>query len=474
MASRLVALRSRLRRPSNWFEPFMVLVILGGLVRAGLFFYDNGYLPQPFFYDPHDTWMDWFNTAFWAYEPGAYDSWATIYPPLSFVFLRIFSVSHCYAHGADAYAVRNCDWVGLLTLHSLWVLNIVLLWKTFRKVDKSTAFWRTIALGFGLPTMNGLERGNVVIVCMTFVILGFGPLLKSARWRWICVGIAVNFKVYLLTGIFSQLLRRKWLWFEGAFVAVFAIYAMTYMMFGQGTPLELANNIMDAGSIYNNFALTDLWISESYNGFIAALGSNYLMISGSIGTRNTDLLINILPILQSSGKVAIVLAAIAAWYRPESIPMSRLTFLGFGFVMVMSETGGYSEAFLIFFIMQEKWTGLWRKVALVCSYILLIPMDIPIDELPRSATESYLAGHAVFVTYYIALGHFVRPFFVIMSVVAISMLTISDVWVDVRTQGWAGRWRYRRDAFPLPGMVPPWRRPNVVLPAASAGPAEAP
>lgn len=79
-----------------WTEMLFALAILGLLVRVAYLFDQNGYLPQPFFYEPSDTFMDWFNTAYWARDPGAYDSWRTIYPPLTFVVLRSLGSDRCY------------------------------------------------------------------------------------------------------------------------------------------------------------------------------------------------------------------------------------------------------------------------------------------------------------------------------------------------------------------------------------------
>lgn len=433
----------------------MVVVIFGGLFYAVWFYSENGYLPQPFFYDPHDTWMDWFNTSYWAHENGAYDFWGTLYPPLSFVFLKIFSFSACYANGADPYAVRRCDWLGIVTIHAFFVLNIFLLWKTFRKIDRSTALWRTLALGFGLPSATGLERANLVIVAFTFLILGFGPLLKSARWRWLSVAMAINFKIYLIAALFPQLIRRRWLWFEGAFLLTVAVYIVTFCIFGDGLPDKVVRNIQYLLAGYDGLALTDLWISASYNGFVAALESQYLLIAGHIGTRNVQVLSVVIPLLQLTEKIFLALAAVFAWFRPEAAPMHRLTFLGMAFAMAMSETQGYTAAYLIFLVMFERWEGFWKRLALIASYILLLPLDIPLLELPKGAFESYLAGHAVFVSNYVSAGHFLRPFFVIVIGVSMSMVTILDVWADIRLQGWSRRWRYRRDAPLLPGVLRP-------------------
>lgn len=75
-------------RDERKVEAILSAVILGVLVYCATFAYVYNYLPQPFFYEPADTFADWFNTSYWARNLGTYDTWATLYPPLSFVFLR--------------------------------------------------------------------------------------------------------------------------------------------------------------------------------------------------------------------------------------------------------------------------------------------------------------------------------------------------------------------------------------------------
>lgn len=448
-------MRKIFRKPSNVFEPLMVAVILIGLVRAVLFFIDRSYLPQPFFYDTQDTWMDWFNTAYWAYNPGAYDGWGTIYPPLSFVFLKLFSLSSCYRYGSDPYAVRGCDWLGLATLHFFYFLNFVLLWKSFRKTDKKTALWRTLALGLGLPLVSGLERGNLIIVTMTFFILGFGPLLKSARLRWLAVGIAVNFKVYLITGVFARLLRRQWLWFEGAIIATIAVYLLSYLALGEGTPAEVYANITKMGDGGAGMQLTDVWNSITYNGFIGLLESQYLLLAGHLGSRNVDILSVAMPIIVRTTQAAAAFAAIAAWLRPEKIPIYRLTFHALSFAMATSETALYSASTLIFLLMLERREGVLKNISFVSAYILLVPMDIHLVEIPEVAMDSYIAGHTTFVSNAVAVGHFLRPLLASIMTTSLAILTVYQVWGDIRLQGWQQRWRFRHDAPLLPGILRP-------------------
>lgn len=432
----------------------MMLVIVIAIVRDAIYFYNNEYFPQPFFYEPYDIWMDWFNVTYWAYEPGAYDSWGTVYPPFSFVFLRIFSWAPCY-QDTSSYLARECDKVGLFTLFAFFFLNVTLLWRTFRKWHRPTALWRTIALGFGLPELSGLERGNLVVVAFTCIILGFGPLLKSARWRWLMVGMAINLKVYVVAAIFPQLLRRKWLWFEGAIASCIVVYAMSFMAFGDGTPAQLYRNIFTNTSGYQAMSFNDLWSASTYNPLMSMFRGQYQFVANIIGSKNVDLVLIIIPAIQGLAVLSIVAAAIAGWLRPEIVSIYRLTFYGLALAMLLAESGGYTGSFLVFFVFLERWTGVARPVAIVCAYILLIPADIILDKVPDLVQESYLTGHYAFFSYYVTVSPLVRPLFILIMTIAMSWTTLFAVGQDIRMQGWRGRWRYRLDVPLLPGILPP-------------------
>ena len=108
-----------------------------------------------------------------------------------------------------------------------------------------------------------LERGNVLLFTFTCLILAYGPLVKSARLRWVFAGLAVNFKVYLIGTIFAQLLKRRWRWFEGAMLSTVIVYLVTYAMFGEGTPGELYKNITAYAGGFRAASLLDLWYPSS-------------------------------------------------------------------------------------------------------------------------------------------------------------------------------------------------------------------
>lgn len=429
--------------------------VLGGLLYAYIYFRINAHLPQPFFYEPYDTWMDWFNTAYYAHNKGAYDAWGSVYPPLSFAFLRIFGKSSCYVE-RNGYSARECDWVGLTTLNVILFVNVLLLYLSFRKIDRSTALFRALALGFGLPSMFGYERGNLVVLCFTCLILGFGPLLKSARLRWLFAGAAVNLKIYMVAAILPQLLRRRWRWFEGAMIGVVVVYLASYAYFQEGTPREIYDNIVYFSSLYQAATFLELWYATTYAPLVSLLDGRYQLMAGLIGSRSVDLLLIGLPALLRSAQATVLLAAAAAWARPEVVPMHRLTLLGIAMVLISAEPGGYTQGFLIFFVFMERWRSPGRCWAIICGYLLCLPYDIILDRVPPIVQESYLAGYATFFQYNVTVFPFVRPMLVLSMVVALALVTLRDVWDDVQHQDYKTRRRLRSDApIKTPQPTPP-------------------
>lgn len=426
-------------------EYFFALTVIGALCWAMFFLATEGFLPQPFFYEPSDTYMDWFNTAYWAYDGGAYDYWKTIYPPLSFVFLKIFTNSMCYPE-TFYLASRDCDWSGIIVLHVIYLINIILIAVTFTKIDKKTALPRAIALAMGLPMLYALERGNLLLVTFTFLLLGYAPLLRHARLRWIAVGLAINFKVYLIASLFPQLLRRRWTWFEGGLMTTLLLYLVTFFIFGQGSPVDIIRNVQTVAGTFEAGSFLDGWYSSSYTPFMALLEGPYVPVNAILGSRLVDFLIILISTIKYSVLFVILAGVCAAWLRPEVVPMYRLTGIGIALALIMAESGGYTQMLVFLFVFMERWKGFAIGWAIVVSYILSIPGDIVVDSFLPSARESYLGGGIVFFEFKLILGSFIRPLLFMSIPFALSCLTIRQVWADIQQQGWQGRWRFRGDA----------------------------
>ena len=187
-----------------WLEGFLALLVLVGIGYAAWYLVVRGYLPQPFFFDLDDSLIDGYSTAYYANNPGAYDVWKTVYPPLSFVLLKLVTLHRCYV--ADDYKLaRGCDWLLRAVLFGFFWLNVVLIHKAYRKRHGTPMWARTIAVGIGMPSLYALDRGNLVIPCFTCFILAYGDLIRSPRLRALAAAATINLKPYLLVMLLPTL-----------------------------------------------------------------------------------------------------------------------------------------------------------------------------------------------------------------------------------------------------------------------------
>ncbi|GAA0325851.1 hypothetical protein GCM10009087_40240 [Sphingomonas oligophenolica] len=434
----------------------MALAIVIALVYDFWYFFTYKYFPQPFFYDIGDTWMDWFNPAYWSHVPGAYDSYRTIYPPLTYVILKAITWGPCYP-GAQGGWARECDAMGIISLHLVYVLCIVLTARTLLRVDRRTALPRSLAISLGLPMLWALDRGNVILITYIFMLLAYGPLLQSARLRWLFAGLAVNMKVYLIGTVAAQLLHRRWRWAEGALVASVLVYLVTYALFGSGNPVEIYHNITDYadGLVINN--PLDIWMASTLLPLQQLTHSDVFPTLLVLGSRLTTLIDTLVPLIMHSAQAIIMIGAFACFLRPEVVPRSRMLVLSVGLAVISTEVSGYTEIIVLLFTFMEPARGFLRRYALVAAYLVCIPFDINIDSLPPLAKESFFFGTGVIVEYVVQLGPFIRPLATLSIPVSLALLTIIDVWRDIRLQGWAGRWRFRHDVPLLPSVLPPLR-----------------
>lgn len=441
-------------------EWLFTAVIFIAIVWTVVYLFQNNHLPFTFFYEPEDLFADWFNTAYWAYDFGTYDSWQTLYPPLSFVFLRFLTNGACYpprgvaADLSFGLSARECDWMSFVALGGLFVLNIALVYLTLRKWDRQTAVPRTVCVALGWPMLNGLERGNLILVAFTVFLLGFGPLLRSARLKWLCVGLAVNFKVYLIGAVVAPLLRRRWRWVEGAILATILVYLLSYALLERGTLSEIATNLQSWASLPSTTPL-DMWSATTYEALYKLLSSEVFPVSAVIGSRNADLLSIVIPMLLHGTQLALVLGAIATWLRPEVVPSYRAVNFAVMIALISSEAGGYTSAMFMMLIMLERWRGIGRPLAIIICYILALPVDIAVDQVAPVVRDTYFRHSTTIITAYVKLGPFIRPLLIQIVAVSLTCITIRDVWADIRQQGWSGRWRFRRDAPLLPWIERP-------------------
>lgn len=413
--------QARLRRLPEFL---LMLAVVASFGWTALRFAETGYLPQPFVFDTNDTFMDWFNTAYWANNRGAYSVWRSIYPPLSFVFLDLFSLPGCYLQ--SPFHARDCDWLGRATIIAFYLIDVLLVWLSFRRADRETALPRTIAFALGLPLLFTLERGNLILVCFAFFVLAHGPIASSPRWRWIGMAATINFKPYLLVPSIALAIRRDWRSLEMAALATVALYLVTLAIVGAGTPMELAANtanwvVFQSGQVWN-----EIHYSTSYAPLLLVRGSQIPVLQ-FVPSETVETIEQLVPIVIRASQCAALIALAAAWLQPRALTHHRIAAILLGAYLVTQSPGGYTQTFLLFLVLLERWRGAGPIAAIVCAYLLCLAADWPLSTVLDLSINSWLGGRPVSPSFGLAIGHFVRPGLIVLILWALVLDSLVQI-----------------------------------------------
>jgi hypothetical protein len=398
-------------------EYLLMLAVVASVASAAWWFARTGYLPQPFVFDTNDTFMDWFNTAFWANRPGAYDVWRSIYPPLSFVFLDLTTLPGCYL--SSPFHARDCDWLAQATIATFYLLDVALVALAFRRTDLATALPRTIAFALGLPLLFTLERGNLILVAFAAFVVAYGPVTRSPAWRAIAIAATINFKPYLLLPSLAHILRREWRSLELAGIATVLPYCGTLAWVGAGTPAELASNTANwvtfvAGQVWN-----EVNYSTSYAPFLLMRESQLPLLT-FVSSRLVEGIEAAVPVAIRTTQLLALAALAAAWLQPRALTQARIAAILLGAYLVTQSPGGYTQVFLLFLVLLEPWRG-GAIVAITAAYLLCLVGDWPLATVLELNTVSWLSSRPVNPSFGLTVGHFARPALVLAIVWSLSL-----------------------------------------------------
>ncbi len=403
-----------------------VLLALAAVASLAWQFSARGYLPQPIYFRPDDSLMDLYTTAFWANTTQAYVRWHTVYPPLSFAFLKLFSVHQCYVHG-DVQG-RVCDWVPMAALGAFYVLNVVLVFGSLRLIDRRTALPRTFVLSAGLPMLYALERGNLLIPAFTGIVLGLGGLLPRAPARWAAMAWAINFKPYILIAGLSRIAKWDWRWFVGVIGFGLAIYVATYLVYGSGTITQIVRHESHYGAETSTRYFDDLYYATSYWPLIRLLraappGLHLLDAPWSLVVALG--LEAAIRITQAAGLLCLLLSA--PW--PERVDVRRFCALSVAISLTAFTTGsaGYTQIFLFFLLLLEPRRGGLYTLLIGCVYLLSIPADMTILPVVHRPVFSFFGQRWVIADFGVSIGQLVRPAVLLVIQVTLTFISVRDL-----------------------------------------------
>lgn len=403
-----------------------VVALLGCLIFAYLYFLEARYLPLPFFPDPNDVYADGYSTAWWAWNGKMYEEWRTVYPPLSFALLWAITDQTCYF--SSVMNARDCDWIFWWWMVGFYVLNGVLAYFAFRKLEKKTAAPRAIAFFLGLPTLYGFEHLNLLIITWTGFIIGFSPLVRSARLRWLGVAVAVNLKPYLLGLLLAELVRKRWRWVEGGLIVTVVLYVVSMILVGSGSPMEIWTNITTFSADPERSSSFQFVIyATSYTSMIQFLHTMALPLTSLLGSWVVEFWTMGFTAMIRAAQAATILAFVLIWYRPEAVSRYRVPSMALLLLMISTEPGGYTMAGSVFLVFLERFRGWPLSIAIVLTYVQCLAVDIPLFPIGTRIVNGYLAGHDVLYYASVSVGPLVRPGLLILTQLMLVAATIGDV-----------------------------------------------
>lgn len=406
-------------------EWVLMLAVVASVVQTAASFASTGYLTQPFVFDTNDTFMDWFNTAFWANRPGAFEVWRTIYPPLSFAFLDLFSLPGCYVQ--SPFHARDCDWLARTVIYGFYVLTVVMVSIAFWRNERRTAVPRSIAFALGLPLLFTLERGNLILVALPFFIIAYGQITTSERLKALSIAATINFKPYLILPALALAVHRKWRPLELAGIATVLLYLLTLALVGSGSPQQIMANtanwvVFQGGQVWN-----EINYSTSYAPFTLVRNSS-LPLLNFVPSRLIEGIEFAVPIIIRTSQLLALVTLAFAWLQPQALSPARIATIMFGTYLITQSPGGYTQSFLLFLVFLERRDSIGITIAVICSYLLMLVYDIRIASVAELSNNSWLGGTSVRAAFGLTVGHFIRPGLIVILIWALALDSLLRIY----------------------------------------------
>lgn len=305
----------------------------------------NGYLPSPFFYESADTFMDFYNPNYWANNDGRYYYWGSIYPPINFIIGRVLNSGCDWA--TSSYTLRECGGQPYILLCSL-MLGCLFLYKIVS--ERNGNFFGiliTVIVALSFPALYAYERGNFILFAFAFLSIYVSStdlIIKS-----ICMGIAINFKPYLIVCLIPMLVFKKYNLLIYTLGSTSFVYTLTYLWLGDGSILDIIQNILNFNSNIYYSAFEKLWYTTSINSYIKVLGTHKFLLN-TFTANGLDLIIYLLNSVRLLALLMLLFCTKVAIFdkrnTEESFNIYSLL-LFITFIFCTESPGGYS-AILVF------------------------------------------------------------------------------------------------------------------------------
>lgn len=392
------------------------LALIAGIAflnLAGLFHYayhllNLGYLPSPFIYDKSDTFMDLFNTMYWAYDDGRYTEWRSVYPPVAFLILRLANVILAGGWASDPFIMRaNSPMVAVGFVVASLALPVAMLaldsWKGLRKGEKLLLY---VTLVSSSPMLFALERGNLIALCPVLLAI---VLYKTGIARSSSIALLINIKPYFAVLLAYYLIRKDWRGFASCTMFSGLLFGVSGLLLDDRFLLFFAN-LFAFSQEEGLFALREVVaMPSSISAFSYALRSPDGLAYASQYLDQSGLLL-IASAIEGAKWLAVLAAATILVFRSPAMRDAEIFCL---LVVALTNlgvwVGGYS---LVLYIALIPCLAGMRHYRIYLT--LLACIAAPLDWIPLATTApgwlySFLSDSYVSVEWTLGLGSLARP-----------------------------------------------------------------
>ncbi|WP_413194787.1 glycosyltransferase 87 family protein [Pararobbsia alpina] len=393
----------------------MTLLVVSQIIMLayGIFlFLRSGRFPVPVFYDPYDTFMDFFNTNYWAVHAGRYDVWHSIYPIFTFVLGAAMTPARCVSQ-LSSVGIRTCasdsiGWIVAAYLAGAWVCALVVT----RKLDETwpRRWWRVPVLTFvfalAAPALFAVERGNYIVI--VFLCLGLSEL-SGRDWKGaLLLALAINLKQYLVVLWLAPFLKRRFDYLALSVMMALAINWISSIALPDVHYSMLFENMAGFSTGASTSYFEKMWYATSFSAWVKAIDNSpwvgrlspLLFSLGSLGVYSLRWI--------SLALVGVSLLLLAR--DRDQISWEEISFVSLVSLMMLTDSiGGY--ALILAFPVAAVLVGRGRfEGMLVCLFILVTPLDFPVGPSHIERAWGYLIGRRSDYIASLSLGAYIRPF----------------------------------------------------------------
>jgi hypothetical protein len=389
----------------------IILVVLAieviNLIYFFIYLYINKYLPAPFVWDKNDTFMDFYNPLFWVLKDEFYTTYKSVYPPINYFFLKLFTFNLDSNSFSSSFQLREAK---SNLVYYLLAINAVIIFLILKIGD-----WREVVIRariliwtviiFSTPVLFAMERGNLIF--LSLLVLAIYIAVENIWLKALTFALLVNIKPYFIILLIEYLnvYRFDFKIISKIIITSILMFLLTSLLAGLDINAFIGN--------YSNFGSRTNFSNDGLLAFPNTLESITqiikLIFKDNEYANHRDILMLPFKVLKIIVPLTFLFVLLVMPLKKQALKVSAILLIG-NFSHV---TSGY--IYLIYILIVPF---LMREVELRKGiYLLLIIFVLPLDwvRMPGFSANfefvnSYLGGAEIYnADFWLGIGTLVRP-----------------------------------------------------------------